>query len=74
MSENEYQLAPLLANKYFGGQTYIHTYEDKVSSEYNSAFLLIMRKCAKKAYVQARAGTPFEKIFPKFELWGTNGD
>jgi hypothetical protein len=28
----------------------------------------------KKAYVQARAGTPFEKIFRKFELMGIDGD
>jgi hypothetical protein len=31
----------------------------------------------KKAYLQARpgrAGKPFEKIFPKYELWGTNGE
>jgi hypothetical protein len=28
----------------------------------------------KKAYVQARAGTPFERIFPKFDFWGINGE
>jgi hypothetical protein len=28
----------------------------------------------KKANVQARAGTPFEKIFPKFDFCGINGD
>jgi hypothetical protein len=27
----------------------------------------------KKAYDQDRAGTPFVKIFPKFEFWGING-
>jgi hypothetical protein len=26
------------------------------------------------AIVQARAATPFENIFPKFEFWGVNGD
>jgi hypothetical protein len=33
-----------------------------------------MQQWVKKAYVQARAGTPFEKIFPKFHFCGTNGD
>jgi hypothetical protein len=28
----------------------------------------------KKAYVQARAGTTFEKIFTKFEFRGIDGD
>jgi hypothetical protein len=28
----------------------------------------------KKAYDQARAGTPTEKVFSKFEFWGINGD
>jgi hypothetical protein len=33
-----------------------------------------MQMGKKKAYVQARAGTPFEKILAKFDFWGIDGD